>query len=145
MTAGDPQRSHLKSPGEQPIAVEDRARICAAILDATDDGILVTDEHGVVIDANSRYLQLWQLTRAEVIGLHYEQALALLAPHLADSAAFIAVTSAAVRRDQAESHALLTLTGGNVFEELMDTVKYASLGQISEALFRVGGRYRRAL
>jgi len=36
-------------------------------------------------------------------------------------------------------------TGGNVFEELMDTVKYASLGQISEALFRVGGRYRRAL
>jgi methylmalonyl-CoA mutase len=36
-------------------------------------------------------------------------------------------------------------TGGNVFEELMDTVKYASLGQISDALFRVGGRYRRAL
>jgi methylmalonyl-CoA mutase len=36
-------------------------------------------------------------------------------------------------------------TGGNVFEELMETVKYASLGQISDALFRVGGRYRRAL
>lgn len=36
-------------------------------------------------------------------------------------------------------------TGGNLFEELMDTVKYASLGQISDALFRVGGRYRRAL
>jgi methylmalonyl-CoA mutase len=35
--------------------------------------------------------------------------------------------------------------GGNVFEELMETVKYASLGQISDALFRVGGRYRRAL
>ena len=36
-------------------------------------------------------------------------------------------------------------SGGNVFEELMETVKYASLGQISDALFRVGGRYRRAL
>ncbi len=36
-------------------------------------------------------------------------------------------------------------TGGNVFEELMSTVQSASLGQISEALFRVGGRYRRAL
>jgi methylmalonyl-CoA mutase len=35
--------------------------------------------------------------------------------------------------------------GGNVFEALMETVKYASLGQISDALFRVGGRYRRAL
>jgi methylmalonyl-CoA mutase len=32
-----------------------------------------------------------------------------------------------------------------VFGELMETVKVASLGQISEALFEVGGRYRRAL
>ena len=35
--------------------------------------------------------------------------------------------------------------GGNLFEELMDTVTVASLGQISEALFRVGGRYRRSM
>ena len=33
--------------------------------------------------------------------------------------------------------------GGNVFEELMETVKVASLGQITEALFNVGGQYRR--
>jgi isobutyryl-CoA mutase len=35
--------------------------------------------------------------------------------------------------------------GGNVFEELMETVKYASLGQITQALFDVGGRYRRSM
>jgi methylmalonyl-CoA mutase len=35
--------------------------------------------------------------------------------------------------------------GGNVFEELLETVKVASLGQISDALFEVGGRYRRAM
>jgi methylmalonyl-CoA mutase len=35
------------------------------------------------------------------------------------------------------------LTGGNIFEELMETVKYCSLGQISDTLFRVGGQYRR--
>jgi len=35
--------------------------------------------------------------------------------------------------------------GGNVFGELMETVKVASLGQISEALFEVGGRYRRSM
>ncbi len=35
--------------------------------------------------------------------------------------------------------------GGNLFEELMETVKVASLGQISEALFDVGGRYRRSM
>jgi methylmalonyl-CoA mutase len=33
--------------------------------------------------------------------------------------------------------------GGNVFAELMDTVRVASLGQISRALYQVGGRYRR--
>ncbi|MDZ7681110.1 MAG: methylmalonyl-CoA mutase family protein [Fodinibius sp.] len=32
---------------------------------------------------------------------------------------------------------------GNLFEELMETVKVASLGQISEALYEVGGQYRR--
>ena len=31
----------------------------------------------------------------------------------------------------------------NVFTELMDTVKVCSLGQITEALFEVGGKYRR--
>jgi methylmalonyl-CoA mutase len=31
----------------------------------------------------------------------------------------------------------------NIFEELMDTVKYCSLGQITAALFEVGGQYRR--
>ena len=34
-------------------------------------------------------------------------------------------------------------SGGNVFEELMETVKVASLGQITDALFKVGGQYRR--
>ena len=33
--------------------------------------------------------------------------------------------------------------GGNVFEELMETTKVATLGQITEALFQVGGQYRR--
>ncbi len=33
----------------------------------------------------------------------------------------------------------------NVFAELMETVKTASLGQIADALFEVGGRYRRSM
>jgi len=35
--------------------------------------------------------------------------------------------------------------GDNVFEQLLECVKVASLGQITEALFEVGGRYRRAM
>jgi methylmalonyl-CoA mutase len=33
--------------------------------------------------------------------------------------------------------------GGNVFAELMECVKFCSLGQISHALYEVGGQYRR--
>lgn len=33
--------------------------------------------------------------------------------------------------------------GGNIFAELMETVKVASLGQITNALYEVGGQYRR--
>jgi methylmalonyl-CoA mutase len=36
-------------------------------------------------------------------------------------------------------------SGGNVFAELMETVKVASLEQITQALFAVGGRYRRSM
>ncbi len=32
---------------------------------------------------------------------------------------------------------------GNIFAELMETVKYCSLGQITHALYEVGGQYRR--
>jgi isobutyryl-CoA mutase len=35
------------------------------------------------------------------------------------------------------------LGGGNVFEVLMDAVRCCSLGEITDALFEVGGRYRR--
>lgn len=37
----------------------------------------------------------------------------------------------------------VAINNGNIFAELMDTVKYCSLGQITRALFDVGGQYRR--
>jgi methylmalonyl-CoA mutase len=39
----------------------------------------------------------------------------------------------------------VALAGGNIFGELMNTVRVASLGQISAALYNVGGRYRRSM
>jgi isobutyryl-CoA mutase len=37
----------------------------------------------------------------------------------------------------------VTLSGGNIFEELMITVRHCSLGQITQVLYELGGRYRR--
>lgn len=40
---------------------------------------------------------------------------------------------------------VVALSGGNIFEELMETVKYASLGQITKQLDECGGEYRRSM
>ncbi|MFP5459204.1 MAG: fused isobutyryl-CoA mutase/GTPase IcmF [Bacteriovoracia bacterium] len=37
----------------------------------------------------------------------------------------------------------IALANGNIFEELLSTVRYCSLGQITNVLYEVGGKYRR--
>ena len=37
----------------------------------------------------------------------------------------------------------VAIQNGNIFEALMETVKYCSLGEITNAMFEVGGQYRR--
>jgi methylmalonyl-CoA mutase len=37
----------------------------------------------------------------------------------------------------------IAVQGGNIFEELINVCKICSLGQISKALYEVGGQYRR--
>ena len=38
---------------------------------------------------------------------------------------------------------LAAINNDNIFEELVNAVRYCSLGQITNALFEVGGQYRR--
>ncbi|HZE85988.1 MAG TPA: methylmalonyl-CoA mutase family protein, partial [Puia sp.] len=53
------------------------------------------------------------------------------------------------KRNEAKSPVMLArlkqiaVSNGNLFEELMETVKYCSLGEITHALYEVGGQYRR--
>jgi methylmalonyl-CoA mutase len=55
------------------------------------------------------------------------------------------------RRHEAAAPAALAklkrvvIENGNVFAELVDTVRVCSLGQITNALFEVGGQYRRSM
>jgi methylmalonyl-CoA mutase len=54
-------------------------------------------------------------------------------------------------RNEAKANEMLqrlqqvAIANGNLFEELMETVKYCSLGQITNALYKVGGQYRRSM
>ena len=56
---------------------------------------------------------------------------------------FAGVEAHGLARLQAAAHLHSYAAGGNIFAELMSTVRVASLGQISEAFFEVGGQYRR--
>jgi methylmalonyl-CoA mutase len=55
------------------------------------------------------------------------------------------------QRNQDKSAAMLkklqdvAVSNGNLFAELMETVKHCSLGQITHALYEVGGQYRRSM
>jgi isobutyryl-CoA mutase len=46
-------------------------------------------------------------------------------------------------REALEKLKKVAINNGNLFEELMETVKCCSLGQITNALYEVGGQYRR--
>ncbi len=48
-------------------------------------------------------------------------------------------------KEELEKLKKVAVSGGNIFEQLLETVNYCSLGQISNALFEVGGQYRRNL
>ncbi len=56
-----------------------------------------------------------------------------------------------IRRNESRCSAALqqlketAVANGNLFEELMECVKYCSLGQITHALYEVGGQYRRSM
>ncbi len=39
----------------------------------------------------------------------------------------------------------VVIADGNIFAQLMDTVRYCSLGEITDTLYEVGGRYRRSV
>jgi methylmalonyl-CoA mutase len=79
-----------------------------------------------------------EIRNAELIRSTEEEKAAQVAAVRAYNEAHAEAQGPALSRLQATAAA-----GGNVFAELMETVKSASLGRISRALYAVGGQYRR--
>ncbi len=51
--------------------------------------------------------------------------------------------NAAMVKQQIQQVQEAAINNQNIFEVLMEATKYCSLGQITDALFEVGGQYRR--
>ncbi len=89
-----------------------------ATLESAPDGIVVTDNAGVIIDCNQQYLNLWSLDPEEVEAGEHRKVLHVISQKLADPEAFLARIEAIYvsREDSVED--LLHLSDGRVFERV---------------------------
>jgi len=87
-----------------------------ATLEASTDGILVTDEHGRVTDFNEQYLAMWKLSRESVASGRHQRILEALAPQLIDSATCIARVAEIYASAGEETFEVLELADGRVIE-----------------------------
>ena len=100
-----------------------------ATLEATADGILVTDERGRVSTFNEKFLQTWGFARADVEGARHADLVRLAAPRLRDASAVarrVADIHAAPDADAVgETTDLVELRDGRVLERFSNAQRIA--------------------
>ena len=92
-----------------------------ATLEATTDGILVTDQRGTVTDFNVAYLALWHLPAEIVVSSNHRQLAATRAEALADGRRFLERIEEIYATSPAETFDVLELADGRVFERYTRT------------------------
>ncbi|MBO0692681.1 MAG: hypothetical protein J2P58_07270, partial [Acidimicrobiaceae bacterium] len=139
---------------EAVLAELDRLSERGGVLGAMENGY----QRGKIQDESMRYEQRKHDGSLPIVGVN-----TFVAPDGGDAAPTIPLTRATEEEKQSQLRRLAdfharhaseapaalarladaALAGDNLFEVLMDAVRCCSLGQITEALFQVGGRYRR--
>lgn len=89
---------------------KERAR-ASAVADAAGEGILVTDEAGVIVVANDRMSEILGVPRAQLLGGRGTDAMMTLAERVADAAAFREDIERTVREPQAVLEGELEIVG----------------------------------
>ena len=92
-----------------------------ATLEATTDGILVTDASEAVTDFNERWLAMWHLPREAVAGKRHQDILDVVAAQFAEPERFRARVEAIYASAPAETADVLELADGRVFERASRT------------------------
>ena len=86
-----------------------------ATLEATTDGILVTDAHGNITDFNTKFIELWRLSPA-ILARDHEFIQEAVCSQLQDPQAFLATTDEIYAASPPESFDTFDFTDGRVFE-----------------------------
>ncbi|MDB6128731.1 MAG: luxQ 5, partial [Verrucomicrobia bacterium] len=87
-----------------------------ATLEATTDGILVTDEHGDITDFNSKFAQMWRLSLEAMEARNHDQLMALNAPQLVEPEKFLGTLREISGASAAESFHVLHCADGRILE-----------------------------
>jgi PAS domain S-box-containing protein len=87
-----------------------------ATLEATTDGILVTNETGCITDFNEQYVRMWGLPRRLIDAREHAVVVEFIGQKFADPERFLERTQEIGVEAPAESYDLLELADGRVFE-----------------------------
>jgi len=93
------------------------AALLRATLEATEDGVLVTDLAGKITTYNRKFMTLCGIPEYVMAPMELERVLQFLLDQFQDPEAFLAETRRLAQRPDGEGSAILTLKGDRVFEE----------------------------
>ena len=103
-----------------------------ATLEATADGILATDDAGVITEFNARYVEMWNLGPVHARPRNHHDILPIVASRFADPAAFLARVKAIYASAERQTFDVLELADGRVFERFSrkQTVDGREVGRV---------------
>ena len=116
---GRPGLTHERgSPQHEGSDLAHSFALMRAALDATADGILMTDPRGQITGFNAQYLRMWGLS-SDLLEQHdHARVLEAVSKQFSDPLAFRARIDEIYSRTQADSFDVLHLVDGRVFERL---------------------------
>jgi PAS domain S-box-containing protein len=125
-------RQAKKELEEKAKQLDHSLSILRATMETTTDGILVTDEHGMVLRFNERYLQMWGIPR-EVTGFReHWHLLTLCCKQMKDPQAFLGRAAEIYTSWPSDTYDVLELNNGTVLERFskMQFIEEQNVGRV---------------
>lgn len=102
-----------KRRGEE---LEASASLLEAVMNSTDDGILVVDANGRIMRCNARFLDMWQLTVSDTKGISDQEFSSLVVEQLADPMVLLSGVRAQQQAAEEGCFERLKMKDGRCFE-----------------------------
>jgi PAS domain S-box-containing protein len=109
-------KSEVEARRKAEEAASHSVSLLRATIESTNDGILVVDTAGGVVDWNGRFLEMWRIPEAVMSSRDEQRAQAYVREQLTDPDGFAAKVSELYGRPEQESLDILRFRDGRIFE-----------------------------